>query len=58
MIEVDGVAYAGNIYQEDYDRELGRPYQIETEAYPFGVRANLPAAWNAWKSSEQLALEN
>ena len=53
-LTVEGVAYSGNIYQEEYDDELGNPSQIPVSAYPFGKRENLPADWNAWKSPSQL----
>lgn len=53
-LTVEGVAYSGNIYQEEYDDELGNPSEIPVSAYPFGKRENLPATWNAWKSASQL----
>jgi hypothetical protein len=59
-LKVEGVAYSGNIYQEEYDRELGNSYQIPTEAensYPFGLREDLPSTWNAWKSTAQIERE-
>ncbi len=47
VIEVDGVAYSGNIYQED-TRKDGE-YDVPVQAYPFGHVEDLPIAWTAWK---------
>lgn len=47
VIQVDGVAYSGNIYQED-TRKDGE-YDVPVQAYPFGHVEDLPAAWTAWK---------
>ena len=47
VIQVDGVAYAGNIYQEDTRK--GGEYDVPVTAYPFGHVDDLPTAWTAWK---------
>ena len=47
VIQVDGVAYAGNIYQED-TRKDGE-YDVPVTAYPFGHVDDLPTTWTAWK---------
>ena len=47
VIQVDGVAYSGNIYQED-TRKDGE-YDVPVQAYPFGHVEDLPTAWTAWK---------
>ena len=47
VIQVDGVAYSGNIYQED-ERKDGE-YDVPVQAYPFGHVEDLPTAWTAWK---------
>lgn len=47
VIEVDGVAYAGNIYQEDIRKD--GEYDVPVQAYPFGHVEDLPSAWTAWR---------
>lgn len=47
-VTVEGVAYKGNIYQETADKNDGKNYQIDVEAYPFGLPSTLPSTWTAW----------
>lgn len=47
VIEVDGVAYSGNIYQEDIHKD--GEYDVPVQAYPFGHVEDLPIAWTAWR---------
>ena len=56
-LTVDGIAYAGNIYQEVADKTANKEYDIPTEGqygtsyvFPFGVPEGLPSGWTAWKS--------
>ena len=45
-LTVEGVAHAGNIYQEDADTEQ----DIPVEAYPFGILTeDLLSEWGAWR---------
>lgn len=51
-VSVEGVAYAGNIYKEEYDRDGDRDYDIPTDGvgvYPFGPKENLPIDWTGWQ---------
>jgi len=50
-ISVEGVAYSGNIYQEDADKDAEKDYEIPVSAYPFGSISNLPVAWTAWQKN-------
>jgi len=49
VVQVDGVAYPGNIYQEDLDKTQTGIYEIPVTAYPFGHIEDIPASWDAWK---------
>ena len=51
-IIVEGIAYSGNIYKEDLDRDTDPDgdYQIDKEAYPFGLPETLPSGWTAWRN--------
>lgn len=49
LIRVDGVAYFGNIYQEDADNAVGGEYDVPVTAYPFGGIEDIPESWTAWK---------
>ena len=51
-VSVEGVAYSGNIYQEEADRDAGFDYDIPPEGagvYPFGKLENIPEEWTAWQ---------
>lgn len=48
-VVVEGIAYKGNIYQETKDKNDGKDYQIDVEAYPFGLPSTLPSGWKAWE---------
>ncbi len=47
VIQVDGVAYSGNIYQEDIHKD--GEYDVPVTAYPFGHVDDLPEEWTAWR---------
>jgi len=47
QLQVDGVAYSGNIYQEMQHAEADR--DIPVAAYPFGHPSGLPVDWHAWE---------
>lgn len=47
IIQVEGVAYSGNIYQEDLSED--GEHEVPVEAYPFGHVESLPENWTAWK---------
>lgn len=49
FVRVDGVAYSGNIYQEEADQANGGEYDVPVNAYPFGHINNIPEDWTAWK---------
>lgn len=56
-LTVDGIAYAGNIYQEVADKAANKGYDIPAEGqygtsyvFPFGVPEGLPSGWTAWES--------
>ena len=57
-LTVDGIAYAGNIYQELADKDASKVYDIPEEGtygasyvFPFGIPSSLPNGWTAWKSN-------
>ena len=47
IISVDGVAYSGNIYQED--ARTDGEYDVPVSAYPFGHIDSIPSQWTAWQ---------
>ena len=51
-VSVEGVAYSGNIYKEEADRDADLEYEIPAEGagvYPFGKLENIPSLWTAWQ---------
>jgi hypothetical protein len=48
-VTVEGVAYSGNIYQEEIKAENGDIPPEGVGAYPFRLPSSLPASWTAWK---------